>query len=64
MVSKAFSDSPLQDIFVGSFEGLFWVVLSGDLLLALAVAQQGNSCFAMVLHLCRKALKPVAVNFL
>lgn len=32
--SKAFSGSALQAIFVGSFEGLFWVVLSGDLLLA------------------------------
>lgn len=33
--SKAFSGSALQGIFVGSFEGLFWVVLSGDLLLVL-----------------------------
>jgi len=33
--SEAFSDGALQAIFSGLFEGLFWVVLNGDLFLVL-----------------------------
>jgi len=33
--SKAFSGSALQAIFIGSFKRLFWVVVSGHLLLVL-----------------------------